>query len=353
MRYKLSDIDNERYYQLPKSLFSFPKYRALSCTAKVIYAMLKDRMNLSRIHKWVDADGSIFLLFTGDQIGEHLGLSKSSVSREMTELEKAGLIDRVRQGQGLPSKIYIHKIEVPEAEEILPDMFESMETETQEDGTDEALGFQSCRFATQESQVRESELPESQVRESRVADMQLKNCKGGTPELQIRNSRVANTQPNETIYSETENIETERMRLKESQEEEETRARVREGVRESESVDNSNSVSFPEILTAYQENVSPIVGSVVTDSLRRLFDRHGASWLMEAIREAVRHNHPSIAYIEQTLENWKQYGYKIRREQPKTAWANKKTDKEDGASFFSDMSDIMDELRRRQDKGVM
>ena len=142
------------------------------------------------------------------------------------------------------------------------------------------------------------------------------------------------------------------MRLKESQEEE-TRARVREGVWESESVDNSNSVSFPEILTAYQENVSPIVGSVVTDSLRRLFDRHGASWLMEAIREAVRHNHPSIAYIEQPLENWKQYGYKIRREQPKTAWANKKTDKEDGASFFSDMSDIMDELRRRQDKGVM
>ena len=187
MRYRLSDIDNERYYQLPKSLFSFPKYRALSCTAKVIYAMLKDRMNLSRIHKWVDADGAIFLLFTGDQIGEHLGLSKSSVSREMTELEKAGLIDRVRQGQGLPSKIYIHKIEVPEAEEILPDMFESMEMETQEDGTDEALGFQSCRFATQESQVRESELPESQVRESRVADLQLKNCKSATPELQICN----------------------------------------------------------------------------------------------------------------------------------------------------------------------
>lgn len=352
MRYKLSDIDNERYFQLPKSLFSFPKYRMLSCTAKVIYAMLKDRMNLSRIHKWVDADGNIFLLFTGDQIGEHLGLSKSAVSREMAELEKAGLIDRVRQGQGLPSKIYIHKIEIPDADEVIPDTFEEMESSKEDSERGEVVGIQSCSFATQESQVRETEPSESQVRESRVANTQLKNCTGATPELQIRNSRVANMQPNETIYSETENIETEEMRLKESQEEEETRARASRPW-DSESVDNSISMTFSEILTAYKENISPIIGGVVTNSLRRLFGIYGDDWLMEAIREAVRHNHLSLAYIDQTLLNWKKYGYKIRREQRKQARANHEANKETAESRFPEMADIMDELRRRQEKGAV
>ena len=351
MRYKLSDIDNERYYQLPKSLFSFPKYRSLSCTAKVIYAMLKDRMNLSRIHKWVEKDGAIFLLFTGDQIGENLGLSKSAVSREMLELEKVGLIDRVRQGQGLPSKIYIHKVETPEAEEIHSDVFEEMEVPKEESDTAEAVGFQSCKYETQESQVRETEPLESQVRESRVSSMQLKGCIDETPELQICNSRVANMQPNETIYSETENI-TDKVRLKRSHEEEDTRARANYPW-DSETVDNSVQISFPEILTAYKENVSPIIGGVVKDSLRRLFDKHGAAWLMESIREAVRHNHLSIAYIEQTVENWKKYGYKIRPENPKIARGIKNTDKDGSSSVFSDVTEIMDELRLRQGRGAV
>ena len=352
MRYRLADIDNERYYQLPKSLFSFPKYRTLSCTAKVIYAMLKDRMNLSRIHKWVDTDGSIFLLFTGDQIGEHLGLSKSAVSREMTELEKVGLIDRVRQGQGLPSKIYIHKIEVPDADEVIPDTFEEMAIPKEDTARDEVVGFQSCRFATQESQARETEPLESQVRDSRVADTQLLNCKGATPELQIRNSRVANLQPNETIYNDPENSETEEMRQKESQEEEETCARA-SSPWDSESVDHLSSASFSEILTAYKENISPIIGGVVKESLRRLFDIHGAAWLMEAIREAVRHNHLSLAYIGQTLENWKKFGYKIRREQSKTAPANNGPSNRGDRSVLSEVSDIMAELRRRQERSAM
>ena len=348
MRYRLSDIDNERYYQLPKSLFSYPKYRTLSCTAKVIYAMLKDRMNLSRIHKWVDADGDIFLLFTGAQIGDHLGLSKSAVSREMGELEQAGLIDRVRQGQGLPSKIYIHKIEIPESEEVLPDVFEEMEA-SPTDSEDEPMGIKSCKYETQESQVRETQVPESQERESRVANMQLKGCINETQELQIRNSRVANMQPNETIYSETENSKTEKVRLKETQEEEEARARAKRSW-ESEAVDNVSSPSFSEILTTYQENISPVIGGVVKDSLRRFFDRHGPMWLMEAIREAVRHNHLSIAYIGQTLENWEQYGYKIRRDQTKSADRVKGKRRE--TSVFAETSEILDELRKRQERSV-
>jgi hypothetical protein len=46
--YKLGDIDNERFYQIPKSLLINPKYHKMSNTSKLMYAILKDRMELSR-----------------------------------------------------------------------------------------------------------------------------------------------------------------------------------------------------------------------------------------------------------------------------------------------------------------
>ena len=45
-RYKLGDIDNEQFYQLPKALFTNPFYKNLPMSAKVMYALLRDRFNL-------------------------------------------------------------------------------------------------------------------------------------------------------------------------------------------------------------------------------------------------------------------------------------------------------------------
>ena len=64
LRFKEQDIDNEHFYQLPKSLFSYKCYDGLSLTAKVIYAFLKDRMELSRDNGWVEENGDIFLMFS-------------------------------------------------------------------------------------------------------------------------------------------------------------------------------------------------------------------------------------------------------------------------------------------------
>ena len=62
------------------------------------------------------------------EIAEMFQVSHAAVAVSLRKMEQAGLIDRVRQGQGLPSKIYIHKIEIPESEEVLPDVFEERET---------------------------------------------------------------------------------------------------------------------------------------------------------------------------------------------------------------------------------
>ena len=110
-RYKLGDIDNERFYQVPKSLFINPKYKRMSNTSKIMYAILKDRMGLSRKNKWSDTNGDIYLLFSQDDMADLLGVNKSTIVRNMKELADTHLIDSVRQGLGKPNKIYINRPE--------------------------------------------------------------------------------------------------------------------------------------------------------------------------------------------------------------------------------------------------
>ena len=92
-RFKIHEISNEQYYQIPKSLFT-EIYKNLSLDAKVIYAFLKDRMYLSQKNKWCDKNGDIFLLFPQQNIAEILGVSVSTVSRVLITLRRQNLLDR-------------------------------------------------------------------------------------------------------------------------------------------------------------------------------------------------------------------------------------------------------------------
>ena len=108
-RYQMGDIDNEQYYQLAKGLFTNPIYKAISPAAKVVYAILKDRMEISRKNGWHDDNGDVFLLFNQDKLAEYLGVTTRSVRLYFQELKDVGLIESVRQGLGKPNKLYIQK----------------------------------------------------------------------------------------------------------------------------------------------------------------------------------------------------------------------------------------------------
>lgn len=78
-RYKLGDIDNEQFYMVPKGLFVNDLYKPMSVTAKVIYALLKDRMELSRKNGWHDDNGDIFFLFEQDELAELLCVNRTTI----------------------------------------------------------------------------------------------------------------------------------------------------------------------------------------------------------------------------------------------------------------------------------
>lgn len=103
--------ESEQYafYRTPKILFTDPEYETLTALAKILYGVLLDRESLSDKNKWVDDRGRIFVYMTNKTICKLLHISDKTATKLLVELEKIDLIQRVRQGQGRPSKIYVKK----------------------------------------------------------------------------------------------------------------------------------------------------------------------------------------------------------------------------------------------------
>ena len=112
--YKINETLQHSYYQMPQELFCNEKYKKLSIEAKVIYAFLLNRMNLSRMNKWINDKGEIYLIYTRKEIQSKLNLSDKPVTRAFKELREAKLIKEEKQGFGKPNLIYIGKIEQEE-----------------------------------------------------------------------------------------------------------------------------------------------------------------------------------------------------------------------------------------------
>lgn len=110
--YKINEVTQHKYYQVPKELYTNEKYKStINNDAKMLYALLLDRMELSRANNWVDNDGTIFLIFTREALADMLGICTTTVWRAVKQLKEVGLIAEKRQGLNKPNLIYIGKID--------------------------------------------------------------------------------------------------------------------------------------------------------------------------------------------------------------------------------------------------
>lgn len=118
--YKINEVTQHKYYQVPKELYINARYKTTTSNdAKMLYALLLDRMELSRANNWVDSDGTIFLIFKREDLDDMLGICTTTVWRAIKQLKEVGLIAEKRQGLNKPNLIYIGKIDysVPEQPE--------------------------------------------------------------------------------------------------------------------------------------------------------------------------------------------------------------------------------------------
>jgi len=101
-----------RFYQVPKSLFNNQIYNGLSLGPKLMYSILRDRLDLSIKNNWKDKEEYIYLIFSVEELSNILEVGERSVIRYKKSLVKYGLIYIKRLGQGKPNWIYVLKPEL-------------------------------------------------------------------------------------------------------------------------------------------------------------------------------------------------------------------------------------------------
>ena len=110
MNFEHFNYGEERRYsflQVPKLLLEEPEFKTLSGDAKLLYSLMLERGYLSRINGWYDERGHPFIFFTIEEVMKSLSIGRSKAIGLLSDLEKSGLILRVRQGLGKPNRIYV------------------------------------------------------------------------------------------------------------------------------------------------------------------------------------------------------------------------------------------------------
>lgn len=109
--YYYGDESNQfSFYRIPRQIVTGDEFRRLSTDAKLLYGLLLDRMGLSVKNGWYDEQGRVYIYYTLDEIQEDLNCGHDKATRLILELDIGkgiGLIERKKQGQGKPAKIYV------------------------------------------------------------------------------------------------------------------------------------------------------------------------------------------------------------------------------------------------------
>lgn len=170
------------FYRIPRQLITGEDFKRVSTDAKLLYGLLLDRMGLSAKNGWYDDRGRVYIYYTLDDIQEDLSCGHDKAVKLLAELDTGkgcGLIERVKQGQGRPTKIYVKRFttrniprEPTQPQEIPP-------------GGSPDFG---------KSEVKTSENPKSRLLESGSADF------GKSDGSYIKSNQTDSIQTDPSIY---------------------------------------------------------------------------------------------------------------------------------------------------------
>ena len=107
MKENTNRVSDFPFIRFPAALVTLPCFKSLSADAKLLYALIVDRFNLSIANKWRDENGTPYVYFSIDSVMESVGCAKAKAVKLMDTLEDWGLIRRAKQGLGKPNRIYV------------------------------------------------------------------------------------------------------------------------------------------------------------------------------------------------------------------------------------------------------
>lgn len=98
------------FYRIPRRLILDDCFKRMSTDAKLLYGLMLDRMSLSAKNGWYDEQGRVYIYFQLSEIQNAMNCGHDKAVKILAELDSKkgiGLIERVKQGQGKPARIYV------------------------------------------------------------------------------------------------------------------------------------------------------------------------------------------------------------------------------------------------------
>ena len=92
------------FTRLPNFLFEAPTFTPLSNEAKILYAFILRRTELSRKNGWADEYGRIYLYYPICEVVALLHCGRQKAVNTLRELQYAGLVEIQKQGCGKPNR---------------------------------------------------------------------------------------------------------------------------------------------------------------------------------------------------------------------------------------------------------
>ncbi|MFZ7333563.1 replication initiator protein A [Streptococcus pluranimalium] len=122
---------SERYFPMAWVLWEDDHYRGLRTDCKVLYSMMKNRLELSAKNGWVDELGRVYIEFSNAEIQRYFNCSKPTAIKIKKDLTDYGLIyelDQYSNADGqLANRIYIGNVMTYDAEKYKQERLERQE----------------------------------------------------------------------------------------------------------------------------------------------------------------------------------------------------------------------------------
>ena len=106
-----TDVQSIYHMQMPRWLFSDPRYADMSLDAKVAYTFLLNRFQLSRRNGWANEQGEVFVIFPRKELAKELRICEKRVTAAFQVLSKLHLIWEKRCGRGDANQIYLAHVQ--------------------------------------------------------------------------------------------------------------------------------------------------------------------------------------------------------------------------------------------------
>jgi len=169
---KQTDVQSIHYMQMPRWLFSDPRYADLSLDAKVAYTFLLNRFQLSRRKGWVNEHGEVFVIFPRQALAKELRICEQRVTAAFRHLAERELLWEKRCGRGDANQIYLACVQPRDDPDYECVPFSSAEYEDQGSRTADPAGLD-CPDSAQDPQnltVKNRETGASRTSESAVPE---------------------------------------------------------------------------------------------------------------------------------------------------------------------------------------